>query len=406
MKKILPFLFPFLFCCIDNPSSYIVFSPEKDGYKVFRIVSLLQHKNYLIAITEGRESYSDHGNIDLILKVSSDNGNSWGPTQMICDYRNGTCGTPAAVSYKDKFFIMMNINTNNSSLKDIKNGSGERRTLIVEGTIYNGSALLTIPKDITEQIKPKDMNWDAIGPGNGIVTSDGIIIMPAIRRNIISVDGGKTWFYEMVIPDGPKTNESSIVELSNGSLLRADRPNEPSYENWHTWKYRKPTTMGVWNGYNWDWTPYYYQPDLIVSGHRCDECSDNAETCKKCIAGCYLAGIKEENCEEQKGIHCQSSLGRIGKRLFITAPGSAKDRVKLTLYLSDNEGKTWYKYGIIHHGRSGYSSATVLNNDDNILGVLYEAVVDGKGCVFAQQHEIHFKKVFLTNEQESDAGHE
>ncbi len=71
------------------------------------------------------------------------------------------------------------------------------------------------------------MTWDAMGPGVGIQTTGGPhpgrLIIPARRRNIYSDDHGQTWHYQ-IIPAG--TDEGTIVELADGTLMRNDRPGE------------------------------------------------------------------------------------------------------------------------------------------------------------------------------------
>ena len=56
------------------------------------------------------------------------------------------------------------------------------------------------PQDMTEQLKPDGMVWDAVGPGTGIQTKlgerAGRLVIPAIGRNIYSDDHGEHWVYQ------------------------------------------------------------------------------------------------------------------------------------------------------------------------------------------------------------------
>ena len=79
-----------------------VFIRGKDGYNTYRIPALLATaKGSLLAFCEGRRnSGKDHGDIDLILKRSMDNGETWSD-QMVVHSEGGraeiTIGNPCPV---------------------------------------------------------------------------------------------------------------------------------------------------------------------------------------------------------------------------------------------------------------------------------------------------------------------
>merc|ERR1712093_839633 len=90
---------------------------------------------------------------------------------------------------------------------------------------------------MTERLKPEGMVWDAVGPGIGIQTKlgehAGRLVIPAIGRNIYSDDHGEHWKYQIMptIDDRIVTSEGTIVELTDGRLMRNDRPNGATWEN-------------------------------------------------------------------------------------------------------------------------------------------------------------------------------
>jgi sialidase-1 len=52
----------------------------------------------LLAFCEGRMAgRSDTGNIDLLLRRSTDGGKTWSPTQVVWDDEGNTCGNPCPV---------------------------------------------------------------------------------------------------------------------------------------------------------------------------------------------------------------------------------------------------------------------------------------------------------------------
>src|SRR5262249_1474049 len=76
-----------------------VFISGTDGYHTYRIPSLIVSKEgTLLAFCEGRKkSKSDSGDIDLLLKRSTDGGATWSKQQVVWDDGENTCGNPCPV---------------------------------------------------------------------------------------------------------------------------------------------------------------------------------------------------------------------------------------------------------------------------------------------------------------------
>ena len=112
MRIVYLFLIFFSFSIQSQTLDY-VFKSGEDGYKCFRIPTILKSQNgTLLAFAEGRKnSCSDTGDIDLVLKKSSDNGNTWSALKVIWDDGNNTCGNPSPVLdkkfWKNKFIKHM-----------------------------------------------------------------------------------------------------------------------------------------------------------------------------------------------------------------------------------------------------------------------------------------------------------
>jgi sialidase-1 len=85
---------------------------------------------------------------------------------------------------------------------------------------------------------------------------------------------------------------------------------------------------------------------------------------------------------------CQASLRRLrwpdGDRpgvLLFSNPASAKDRTRMTVRASYDDGETWEHARLLHEGGSAYSCLVAL--PDGAIGCLYEA--DGyRRIVFAR----------------------
>src|SRR5205807_10638805 len=73
-----------------QPETFVpVFVGGQEGYACFRIPALVFTKSgTLLAVADGRISgCGDIPNpLDLVLKRSTDNGQTWGPLQLIADY--------------------------------------------------------------------------------------------------------------------------------------------------------------------------------------------------------------------------------------------------------------------------------------------------------------------------------
>jgi sialidase-1 len=95
------------------------------------------------------------------------------------------------------------------------------------------------PVEITSSVKAPDWTWYATGPGIGIQTRDGRLVVPAnhaeartgIHRShlIVSDDGGKSWTLGGSSDAG--TNESQVVELADRRLLLNMRNHPPKPDN-------------------------------------------------------------------------------------------------------------------------------------------------------------------------------
>ncbi|MGB0372019.1 MAG: sialidase family protein [Opitutales bacterium] len=232
--------------CFEDPAkeqkpfykSHKLFTAGEANYHSFRIPALVTAGDgTLIALCEGRvKSHHDFGDIDIVMKRSFDNGVTWGEVERVVSTGKGTWGNPTVVLERSTGVLFLFLSGNAEKMAqfgdrdDIEEDDGyakidewgERR-LYYAWSDNNGIGW-TKPRDLTEKLVPNSYVWDAVGPGNGIQLDlgkhAGRLVIPAIGRNLISDDRGKTWSYEK-LPSG--TSESSIVELSDGRLMRNDR---------------------------------------------------------------------------------------------------------------------------------------------------------------------------------------
>ncbi|MCH5720053.1 sialidase family protein [Niabella hibiscisoli] len=236
-----------------------VFSHSSDGYNSFRIPCLAKAKNgNLIAFAEGRkQSILDYGDIDLVYKISTNNGGTWSKLKVVVAEGDGTWGNPTAVTDQETgriwLFLSWNDGThsqhggsfNGKTYTAIKEWG--QRKIFATYSDDNGQSWVK-PVDYTNSLLPSNYSWDAVGPGIGIQVANGAhkgrLIIPAGRRNIYSDDHGASWKYAP-IPAG--TFEGTIVELSDNSLMRNDRGVGAKWSNSHT---RFIATGTIENGFS------------------------------------------------------------------------------------------------------------------------------------------------------------
>ena len=80
-----------------TPAQQVLWSRSDTSYNNFRIPSLIvTEKGTVLAFAEGREA-GDSGDIDILVKRSEDNGQSWSPLAVVWDDGTNTCGNPCPV---------------------------------------------------------------------------------------------------------------------------------------------------------------------------------------------------------------------------------------------------------------------------------------------------------------------
>ncbi len=82
-----------------KPTTTTVFRAGDDGYASYRIPAVIAAQNGdLLAFAEGRVTgAADDGNVDLVLKRSTDEGKTWGALQVIAEDASNFVGNPAPV---------------------------------------------------------------------------------------------------------------------------------------------------------------------------------------------------------------------------------------------------------------------------------------------------------------------
>jgi len=157
MKKIITQFIVLFFCTnigFAQPINIPVYISGTEGYKSFRIPAIIKTPNNdLLAFCEGRvNSSGDFGDIDIVMKRSSDNGKSWSPISVIATYDSLQAGNPApVVDRSDPAYpngrLFLFYNTGNNHESEIRNGKGVRevwyKTSIDNGFTWSAGVNIT-----------------------------------------------------------------------------------------------------------------------------------------------------------------------------------------------------------------------------------------------------------------------
>ena len=82
----------------ESSKPVVVWHQTDPGYAIFRIPAVIvTQKGTVLAFAEGREGQEDSGDIDLLVKRSSDNGKTWSEQSVVWSDGGNTCGNPCPV---------------------------------------------------------------------------------------------------------------------------------------------------------------------------------------------------------------------------------------------------------------------------------------------------------------------
>jgi hypothetical protein len=192
----------------------------------------------ILAFTEGRHEVCDAGPRDLLLRRSTDGGQSWQPSQVVVPSVDGqSWGNPSPVVDRQTGTVYLFFGL---SLQDEGNTtcSGDRQELYLVSSDDDGQTW-TEPVELPELFAGNEYGWTlhGPGPGHGIQLSGGRLLLPVLHRRevvghtlperlygvslIYSDDHGESWQVGEPIPvdvDYP-INESRVVERADGTVV-------------------------------------------------------------------------------------------------------------------------------------------------------------------------------------------
>ena len=351
----------------------VLFMASQDpGYACFRIPAVVKtNAGTLLAFAEGRvNDCSDAGDIDIVVKRSTDGGRTWSPLSVVNEGGGDTHGNPAPVVDRRTGRVLL-AETYNTGRTDGRNCDVPcDRTPHLQYSDDDGRHW-SEPRDLSDEILPPDWNsWYATGPVHGIQltrgphpgrlvfavnteTWNGTRVSANHGALIVSDDGGDHWKIGArdswpVAADGTfrqKPSEMSILEREDGSLYVSGR-----------------------------------EQDGTDLGHRTEAVSqdggDSFAAPFRALPDLYAPQV-------------QGSVLNLGDgHLLMSCPADPDRRRTMMIRSSWDGGRTWDgidRGTTITTDWSGYSD--LVQTDDGTIGLMYEG-----GAVDARD-EIRFARI-------------
>lgn len=343
----------------------ILFKASKEqGYFCFRIPAVVESTHgTLLAFAEGRRhDCGDSGDIDLVLKRSTDGGRTWSPLQVVNRGNGDTHGNPAPIVDRRTGRIVLAETYNKGRTDGLSCDVPCDRTPHLQYSDDDG-ATWSSPRDLTPSIRPPQWNsWYATGPVHGIQLTHGRhagrlvfgINSESYADNrvtanhaalIHSDDGGANWKVGAldtwpIAADGTfrqKPSEMTLLERSDGSIYVNGREQDGTDLGHRTAAVSR-------DGGNSFAAPFHALPDLYTP----------------MVQGSAL-----------RLPHSPAADGR--SRTLFAAPADPDRRRTMTIRSSWDEGGTWE--GVDRGARvttdwSGYSDLVAISPD--VTGLMYE----------------------------------
>ena len=327
---------------------------------------MVTSKGTVLAYCEARKhEKSDWGHIDVVLRRSTDGGQTWSPMKKLVELEGKFTRNPAAAAQGLGRDGEITVN-NPIAIADPRSGvvhflyNVEYNRLFYmrsedDGLTFSKPVELTAAVD---KLKPSyDWQSFAVGPGHGLRLSSGRLIAavwlstgkgghahrPSVVTTIYSDDDGKTWQLGDIIANETKPlinpSESVLVELAGGRVMINIRS--------ESLEHRRAVAISP-NGAT-QWTEPKFDEALLEP---------------ICMAN-IIRWTSAKDGKSRIVFSNPHNLERANAK-----PGQGRDRKNLSLKLSTDDGATWPINKTLEAGPSGYSDLAIAA--DGSLLCFYE----------------------------------
>ncbi len=298
----------------------ILFVSGQEGYHTYRIPAIIVSKaGTILAFCEGRRNTgADDDDIDLLLRRSFDNGETWTPKQVVWDNGEDTTGNPCAVVDGDTGTIWLAFCRNNDRV-------------YVTNSTDDGASWAT-PVEITSEVKLPEWASIGTGPGHGAQLRSGRLLIPCWSDYypepkglghtfcFYSDDRGGTWTLGDVVGGIDWGDECEAVETEDDVVYLNIRA-----------KPGKPFRAYAWsNDGGATWSDVQWHKDI-----------PEPSSCQGSVIRLTDAQHHDRN------------------RVLVSNP-AGPEREGLTLRLSYDECQTWTAGKLLFPGPAAYSDLCVL----------------------------------------------
>ena len=371
----------------DDVERTLVFSPGDYDSKFYRIPALaVMSDGNLLAVADKRiDKLSDlPGRIDVVGRISTDNGRTWGDFFTILENDSiGGYGDPAVVVDRNTGDVIVICSHGNGLWQDAP------ANITVVRSTDNGRTwgeplninpmILTAEKDGPQPIK--NVAGAFASSGAALQLDNGRLMFSLVVRErgrggfynyaIYSDDGGHTW----QVAENPATgdgDEAKVAQLEDGTVIMSIRSRQKFGHRSFSYSHDRGKT----------WS----EPVLI------DDLPDPA--CNGDFIVCDYNG-------RQLLLQSMPAVIKIDPD-FKPVQGTSLERADIGVYGSFDGGKTFPVFRQITWGPAAYSSMAIL--PDGSLGVLTEEAVENAGPTHQGGYRLWFLKMPLTEITGESAG--
>ena len=299
-----------------------LFAPGEQESRGYRIPSMVVlPDDIILAFCESRmDVMLDWGDIDIVMKRSSDGGETWGSIQVLQDMGDQTVHNPCPVfdEYTQTVWLAFCVNYN--------------RLFVMNSSDYG--VTWSNPIELTEVLGIYPEDYCATGPGNGIQLYSGRLIIPTKKAEpcvVYSDDHGATWTRGMYGDVGEGPEEPQVFQAENNSLIMICRVGRAG-----GYKIVMRSSDG---GETWD--SHFEDKELPEPGTQ--------------------ASV-------QRYTYRMNTPGTKSRVLFSSPNYYARGH--MTLKMSYDDGDTWEVSKEIYGGPSAYSQIAILS--DKTICILFE----------------------------------